>query len=253
MVALVQSFQSEWLKRKGSLASWLVIIGAFFMPFMTTMITILRPAKMPAKFAAPGYWESSFHGAWQPMSFFLLPLGIILAISLLMQLEYKNNTWKQWHATPQSYTTIFITKFLVLLLMEVQLFILFDVGIYLMGLVPAVVVDAIPYPQGPFPWRYFARESALFFVDSLPIVAIQFLLALQFRNFLVSIGSGVVLMVTGLITMSWEYAYVFPYNYGTLYWLKRFPEINLHAWALGWFAVTIIISYILYLAKRDKG
>lgn len=253
MVALIHSFQSEWLKRKRSLASWLVLVGAFFTPFIFTLANILKPEKVPAKFAAPGYWETSFHGAWQSMNILLMPMGIILAITLLTQLEYKNNTWKQWHATPQSYTTIFITKFFVLLVMEAQLFLLFNIGIYLTALIPSIVLDAVPYPPASFPWLYFARESALYFVDHLPIVAIQFLLALQFRNFLVPLGAGVVLLVAGLLAASWEYAYMYPYNYAALYWMKRFPEVNLHAWALGWFTLVIIASYVLYLTKRDKS
>lgn len=142
---------------------------------------------------------------------------------------------------------------MVLLVMMAQLFILFNIGIYLTALIPSLVIDAIPYPPAPFPWLHFARESALYFVDNLPIVAIQFLLALQFRNFLVPVGTGVVLMVAGLLIVAWEYSYVYPYNYASLYWMKRFPEINLHAWAVRWFVVVITASYVLYLTKRDKS
>ena len=39
---------------------------------------------------------------WEFMGFFLLPIGVILTTSLVTQLEFRSNTWKQLHTTPQS-------------------------------------------------------------------------------------------------------------------------------------------------------
>lgn len=252
-LTFVYSLQSEWLKRKRSLASWLVITGSFFMPAILTLVQVLRPAKLPAKYVAPDFWELHFKNLWESMNIMLLPMGIILAISLIAQLEYKNNTWKQLHATPQSLTTIFFAKFVVILLMQVQLFILFNIGIYLSALIPSLVLDQVPYPPQAFPFRHFMVQSGYYFIDSLPIVAIQYLLALHFKNFLVSVGVGLILLVAGIVMISWEYSFVYPFTCGTLYFLRRFPEINLHAWALSWFAVILAIGYVLYVTKREKG
>ena len=38
----VHAFQGEWLKKKRSLASWLVIAGSFFTPAIRHAITTLR-------------------------------------------------------------------------------------------------------------------------------------------------------------------------------------------------------------------
>ncbi len=252
-MTLLYSIQTEWLKKKGSLASWLVVIGAFFTPSVLTLIQIMKPEKLPAKFQTPDFWEAFFKNSWQTMNVMLLPMGIILAISLITQLEYKNNAWKQLHATPQSLTAIFFAKFTVILLMQLQLFLLFTVGIYLSALIPSLVLADVQYPAQPFPYMYFLRESALYFIDVLPIVAIQYLLALQFRNFLIPVGAGLILMVTGIIMISWKYAYVYPYNYSMLYFINRFPDLNIHALALGWFGGIMTVGYALYVTKKDKG
>lgn len=252
-MTLLYSIQTEWLKKKGSLASWLVVIGAFFSPSMLTLIQIMRPEKLPAKFQAPDFWETFFKNSWQTMNVMLLPMGIILAISLITQLEYKNNAWKQLHATPQSLTTIFFAKFSVILLMQLQLFILFTVAVYLSALIPSLVLTDVQYPAQALPYMYFLRENALYFIDALPIVAIQYLLALQFRNFLIPVGAGLILMVTGIIMVSWKYAYVYPYSYSMLYFLNRFPTINIHALALGWFGIIMTVGFVLYVTKKDKG
>ena len=70
-------------------------------------------------------WQKLFNQSWQNMAAFLLPMGVILASSLITQIEYKNNTWKQLHATPQTYTNIFIAKFSVIILMTIKFFIFF--------------------------------------------------------------------------------------------------------------------------------
>jgi len=253
MTLFINSLHSEWLKTKRSLASLLVIVGGFFLPAIMILIHILRPAKLPAQYAAADFWVSHFKNLWQSMAVMMLPMGIILAISLIAQLEFKNNTWKQLHATPQSATTIFFAKFGVILLMQLELFVLFTIGIYLSALIPSVVLESVPYPTAPIPYDYILRESAWFFLDSLPIVALQYLLSLLFRNFLVSVGAGLVLMVTGILMISWEYSYTFPYNYIVLDYLDRFPAVNLHLWAVVYFVVILLTGYILFLTKREKG
>lgn len=247
------SVQSEWLKRKRSLAAWLVLIGAVFTPSIQALIQIIRPAKTPEKFATPDFWVFYFHDAWQSMVALLLPMGITLAVSLVAQLEYKNNTWKQLHATPQPYPVIFFSKLFILLIMEVQLFLLYNVAVILSAVITAAALPHVTLPPGPIPFAHFLQESSLYFLYTLPIVALQYLLSLVFRNFLVAVGAGMVLLVTTLIALSWEHVYLLPYSYPMLYFLKRFPDINITQWSLGWTSILLIAAYFFYSRKSDKG
>ena len=74
IITFIHSLQSEWLKKKGSLASWMVIIGSFFLPIILTLVQIFRPDKLPAKYAAPDFWELHFKNLWQSMNIMLLPM-----------------------------------------------------------------------------------------------------------------------------------------------------------------------------------
>ena len=73
--------------------------------------------------------------------------------------------------------------------MLAQAFLLFNIGIYLSAVIPAALFSNIPYPVAPIPYRSFLNTNIRFFVDSLPILALQYLISLQFKNFLVPIGS----------------------------------------------------------------
>ena len=123
----IHSLQSEWLKTRRSAASWLCLIGGFFIPTIY-FIGFLRHQES-FNTGKPDIWEHYFTQLWSNTAGFLMPIGIILASSLITQIEYKNNTWKQLHTTPQSFTTVFFSKFTVILLMTAKFFIFFNIGI----------------------------------------------------------------------------------------------------------------------------
>jgi hypothetical protein len=257
----INSFQSEWLKKKRSLASWLVIVGASFTPSIILMSRIKNADKLAALYVSADFWQKLWHQTWESMAVFLLPFGIILAAGLITQIEYKNNTWKQLHTTPQRYATIFCAKFLVLLLMLVEVFVLFNAGMYLSAVIPSLLFSNLPYPTAPIPYVYFLKANVNFFLDCLPILALQYLLSLQFKNFLVPIGTGFVIWFLGVGMLPWNYSYVLPYLHGTIDFLvssgqfgkREIPPVNIQLLAVTYFAIFTAASYVLYVAKKEKG
>lgn len=257
--SFLHSFQSEWLKTRHSLAAWLVILGGFFIPAIMVSVRLLYAHTLAADSINPHFWEKIFSNCWQMMALFLLPMGVILATSLITQLEFRNNTWKQLHTTPQYLTIIFAAKLAVILVMLVQLFLLFNIGIYLVGILPHILFGVV-WPQEAFPFDFFLKKNAYFLVDCLPIVALQYLISLQFKNFLVPLSAGIGMMVASLTAVEWKYGYIFPYTYCPLNFfdlrnvettLSQGP--NIHWWAFGYFVLFTSISYILYLTQKEKG
>ena len=260
MISFIRSFQSEWLKTKRSLAFWMVVIGGFFTPAIIIVARLVNYAKLPEIYAAENFWNALWRNSWESMAVFFLPLGAILSTSLITQIEYKNNTWKQLHTLPISYATIYFSKLVVILVLMLLFFILFNIGIYLAAVVPYLLVSATPYPQQPIPIDLFLRENALYFVDCLPIVALQYLISLRFRNFLVPVGLGFVCWVGALGAVSWRFGYVIPYTYTMFNYLKDvektraiIPDVNIHVLALCYFAVFTALGFVLYVTNKEKG
>lgn len=256
----VNGFRAEWLKRRRSLASWLVILGAFFTPSIITAGRIKNHAGLAPLYVSDDFWRKLWNQSWESMEVFLLPVGIILATGLIAQIEYKNNTWKQLHTTPQGFTTIFLAKLLVVLLMLVEVFVLFNVGVYLSAVIPSALFAGVPYPAAPIPFSDFWAANVNFFVDCLPIVALQYLLSLHFRNFLVPVGAGFAVWFLGIGMLSWEYSYLLPYNHGAINFLtatghfggRRVP-FNVEHLALVYAAAFTAAGWVLYVSKREKG
>lgn len=259
-VSFVHSFQSEWMKKKRSLASWLVVIGGFFTPVIIIIARLLYPHQLPAEYQSSGFWNKLWSSAWESMALFLLPIGVILAGSLITQIEYKNNTWKQLYATPLRLSTIFFSKLLVIVTMLLQFFIMFNIGIYLAALIPYLFVNGVSYPTTPIPVMTVLKENGFFFIDCLPIVALQYLASLHYRNFLVPVGLGLALWVASIAAISWKFGYLIPYTYTMFNYVKGQtggrviqPMVNIHAMAIGYFVVITIVNYILYITRKEKG
>jgi lantibiotic transport system permease protein len=260
MTTFIHSFQSEWLKMKRSLAFWMVVIGGFFTPSIVIVARLFHYDKLQQIYSDEHFWNALWKNSWESMALFFLPLGAILSTSLITQIEYKNNTWKLLHTLPLSFTTIFFAKLAVILVLMLEFFALFNLGIYLSALVPYLLVSGTPYPAQPLPYMFFLRENGLYFLDCLPIVALQYLISLKFKNFLVPVGLGFVFWIAALGALSWKYGYIIPYTYGMFNYLKDVtetraivPDANVHLLAIGYFIVITLASYILYITKKEKG
>jgi len=256
----VDTFCCEWLKKRRSLGAWLIVVGALFTPTIIVVVRLIRHAQLPALYANPEFWTSLWRSSWESMAIFFVPMAVILATSLVVQIEVRNNAWKQVHALPLEPITIFFAKLAVIVLMLAQFFVLFDLGIYLSALLPSLLVSGVPYPQAPLPLRSFLADTAIYFVDCLPIVAAQYSMSLRFNNFLAPIGIGFLAWIGALAALSWQHARLVPYAYTMLDYLKDNPAARsvastsgMHVYAMSWFVLFTLAGYLLFAAKAHKG
>lgn len=256
-MVIFRSIQSEWIKRRHSSASWLTLAGALFIPAIILIKRIVDAEKLAHSNASGKIWNTLYGQCWQYMSVFLLPMGMILTASLLAQIEFRNNSWKQVHTTPQSFTVLFWAKFCIAITMLVQFFLIFNLGIVLTGIVPALLFRDVPFPAQDFPYQGFLIGNAKFFLYSLPILSLQYLLSIHIRNFMVPIGVGFAMVVASLIAVSWKYGYWLPYTYCSKQFLindnRIDPDVNIDSWATGYFVLFTVLNYILYINRKSRG
>ncbi|OFX19243.1 MAG: hypothetical protein A2033_05205 [Bacteroidetes bacterium GWA2_31_9] len=251
----IKSLHSEWLKTKRSMSFWLSIIGGFFIPIIYLIAFIYKGTSINHYDLSINIWIEHFRKSWQNMASFLLPMGVILASSLITQIEYKNNTWKQLHTTPQTYSTIYFAKLLVILLLTIQFFLFFNIGIIISGVLPCLIFDS-NFSIQHIPIMYFIKENMKYFIACLPIIAFQYLISLKFKNFLIPIGIGLIGLIGTLIAISWKHIYFSPFSYGVLTMMtgRKIPiNISLQLLALFYFLIIIIENYYIYIFKKEKG
>ena len=253
---LINSIKSEWLKTRKSAASWLCLIGGLFIPLIFLIGFLYNGETLSTYGEVENVWTAHFFQVWQSMVVFLLPMGLILATSLITQMEFRNNTWKQLHTTPQPYYVIFWAKFIVIIGMTLQFFFYFNLGFLLSGIIPSLVVDK-QLPDATFPYSQFFTSNWKIFVTCLPVLALQFLISLRFKNFLVPIGVGLMLLVATLILVgNWEHVYLSPFSYSPLTMMgtpETMKNINIYNWSCYYFIAFMVINYLMYIRKAEKG
>jgi CubicO group peptidase (beta-lactamase class C family) len=257
MRGLAKSISSEWLKRKGSSVSWLALAGGFFVPVIMLVARLIYRSHTVIDNSSDGAWMRIFNQCWQFMAVFLLPMGITLAASLITQIEFRNKTWKLVGASPQSFSNIFWGKYIVVFIVLLQVFIYINVGILLCGVVPALIYPDVPFPKEALPIFDFLALNAKFFIRCLPVLALQYLLSLHIRNFILPVAIGISLVIGTLMAASWEYIYLIPYAYAPMDYLnndfKVNPDININAWAICYFLFFTFLNYVLFLLKNQSS
>lgn len=252
---------SEGLKLRRSLASWTILAGGLFTPVIILVARLRRPSALPTLYQSGVFWEKHWTQSWESITILILPIMAILLTALIAQLEYRNNTWKQVHTSPQPLALIFLAKLTVALAMMVLLLIVINLGVYLSGALPAWIVPGVSLSANRIPYRIFADRNFRYFIDCLPVVGLQYLLSLQFRNFMVPLGVGMALWIGALGFLNSAYNYVVPYALGGVDYLidigqlpaDRYPPVNTQTIALGCFMTFALVSYILYITKKDRG
>ena len=259
VLALGRGVWSEWLKRRRSLTTALVLGSACFVPAIIFLSRFRRIDALPGIYGNPRFWDTLWMQSWESMALMILPMAIMLTVTLITQIEDTNNAWKQVHATPQPLAAVYAAKLVVILVLIGALILAFTAAIYLSAVLPAAIFAQVETPARPFPIARFLRRDVVFFIDVLPIVSLQFLLALRFRTFLTPLAIGMAMWILSIGTMGWTYKYLIPYSYAGIDYLmveyKRpmaLPAIPAVI-AAGCFLVFTVTGYVLYARREDKS
>jgi hypothetical protein len=255
---ILAALHSEWLKQRRGATWWLAVASAGFVPAIVLAARLTHPGSLPALYAQPGFWEASWKVSWEAVAVLLLPMLLMLITSLVVQIETRNNTWKQVHAGPLPLAIVFGAKLAIIVVTVAGFFVLANLFACTGALIPSLLRD-VPHPP-PLPWRLFARRSAGLFVDGLPIVALQYTLSLQLKNLMVPLGVGMGLWLASIGALSWKYIYVIPYGYSAMDFLSIIGNRSLQDLPLGLHALSLLVAaaitaagLLLYTRKPDLG
>jgi lantibiotic transport system permease protein len=256
----IDALHGEWLKQRGSLAAWMVVCGAFFTPAIILVLRLFQFESLSVLYARPDFWTQLWHSAWESAAIFFLPMGTVLATSLIVQIEYRNNGWKQVRTLPLGTATIFFSKLAIVLSMLAQFLALFLLGIWLAAAIPAWIVPGLSMPDAPLPAGAFLRDLAAYFVGCLPIVALQYALSLQVRNFIAPLGVEFLLWVGSIAALSSRWGVLSPYAYTMLEYLRHQPDGKLpppmfdpRMLAAGYALLFTAAGFALFATRRQKG
>ena len=132
-MSLLIALRSEIIKTKRTAAFYLTLGAAAFAPLMSMLDLVFDGVEQDHR---SDIFNEMFTTKFMMTGIVALPIFLILLCTLMPQLEYKNNTWKQVLASPQPRSTLFLAKF-----MNVQILIaLFLVTNLVLMFVAAVIL-----------------------------------------------------------------------------------------------------------------
>lgn len=260
-MSLLISVQSELIKTRRTSSFWLCFIAAAFFPALSFFMFVIVSDDGPVKFLASDPWDRFFEMAWQPMCGFVFPMYVILLCALIVQIESRNNTWKQVYASPQKESSIYFSKFLVVQLFIFLFYIQYTLLMVLCGLVTGTLTKDYTFLQDSIDWGSIMQMNLKTYVSILSLSAFQYWLSLRFKSFIAPVGIGLALIIIGLMIASFfksEHIAKFPYAYQLLSYDSFYSgggkfienhELN----SLGYFLFFLIFGFLDMKRRKEKG
>lgn len=220
---LLISFRSELLKTRRTATIYFTILVAAFIP-VVYLVNMLMGDELNTK--GPGAFDAFMFQGAAVLSVGIFPLFIVLACTMLPQIEFRNNTWKQVFASPQPVENVFFARYLNIQVLIIIFMILYNVFMLLAAVAAHFITpDAGLLNYSP-DWMKLLMINVNCYIAVLSMSAIHFWLGLRFRNFLVPIAIGFVLWFTGgLMVMDFKTPNTEFYPYAHLI-LSTFPEFK---------------------------
>ncbi len=251
------NIRAEFLKTRRSAAWWLTIIGAAFIPAINVIKCAARPDFfLPALKNDP--WGTYLDYNWQIAASVLLLMYIMLVTSLIVQIEYRNNAWKQVYSSPRNYADIFFSKFVVIHFQIIACFILFNLLILISAYTINWLQPAFLFFSRDIPWEKMLALTWKMYLSALAVMAIQYWLSLRFRNFVIPLGIGLGVFIVGFMIRQWEQVIYFPYMYPLLAYFKNPGLAPTTAYqvvtnSIIWFILVLSLGFWNIAGSREKG
>lgn len=254
MASFIINTKAEMLKCRKTAAYWLTILAGTFVPIVTWIMLVARQEHFTRMFKTDA-WQSLLMRNWQPAAAFFLPMYVILVTSLVVQIEYRNNAWKQVYASPRSYADIFFSKFVVVHLLILASLLIFNIMTVVTGLAAAGINSEYRFSLRQLPVVEMMQTTGKIYVSVLAMTAIQYWISLRLRNYIAPVGIGLALLITAIMVMQWEKIIYFPYAYTALTYFKELNKGELiHlTYSYIWFAGILGLAFLDTIKRKERG
>ena len=253
---LLLSLRSEILKTKRTASYYLTIAAAAFGPLMT-LLDIMLDEGIPQG-ARNTFFNKLFVEKFQMTGLLALPVFMILVCTLLPQVEYKNNTWKQVLTAPKTRLDIFLSKFINIQLLVLAFLVINFVFTWLVALVVHIKSPGLDLLNQPLNGIDIAMLRVNSYVVLLGLCAIQYWLGLRFKNFIVPIGIGVALYFAGtILVMQLQQSQVLYLPY-TMFLYNGMQEYAPFVSGMNWYSLAytagfLVIGFLSFRKRRMVG
>jgi hypothetical protein len=220
MKYILRSLQTEFIKAKGTLVYWLMVICPLILVGLVFLIFNADSADLIKQMAKSkeNPWLKFYQIHYQMLVILFLPLFVAMFNNLLYTKEHQYKTWKHLYALPVPKWSVFAAKSLFSLVLLFTTFLIFAVLLTGSGYLLNLLYPKYTFTTyNPLVINHLGLLLRLF-TATLAIWAIHNWLSLRFGSFALSIGLAILsVVVTPIVLQSGNrlgnWVYMYPYTY----------------------------------------
>lgn len=240
--ALLRCLQADALKLRHT-AALRLLAAAAGLPVLLVFLAFCFYGTMLVK---PGRaaWPTFLLSAWHTWAGLVLPLVLLLLATLVVQIEHRATAWKHLYALPVGRGTLLLSKLLLLVGLSLGLQVLYTLLLLLAGLALSWVRPGLGLAPAALPVAALATLLGRTYVATLGLLAVQYVLSVARRSFVVPLALGLAGLILALVLTSLSKAGWLPYAdalltlntvRATATGLAVAPALASHEWSsLGW-------------------
>jgi lantibiotic transport system permease protein len=255
MATFLINTKTELWKCRKTAAYWITLVGSAFIPLFLMIAYIIEPAEFAGELGK-NPWMGHVKNTWQSAAALYFPFYVILVTSLVVQIEYRSNTWKQVYASPRTYADIFFSKFCIIHLLILSSFLLFNIFVLSSAVLANTFRSRYTFLDNPVPWEKLLSFTARQYIAVLGMTAIQYWLSLRLRNYIAPLGIGLALVIIGIIILAWDKVIYYPYAYSAVTFFKTKQSnglANHEVYSILWFVGVLGLAFWDTKNRKERG
>lgn len=255
MATFLINTKTELWKCRKTAAYWITIAASALVPLILTIAYITNTPEF-VKDLGVNPWPLHVVNTWQAAAALIFPFYTIIVTSLVVQIEYRNNTWKQVYTSPRSYADKFFSKFCIVHLLILSCFILFALFLVSGAYIANIVRPQYKFFENAVPWGNLIKMAAKQYIAILGMTSIQYWLSLRLRNYIAPLGIGLALVIGGIIMLDWNKIIYYPYAYTAVTFFKNKGSYALASheiYSICWFIGVLALAFFDTTRRRERG
>jgi len=199
---------AEFIKLKRTPVLWMSLAA----PLFAVTVAFIASLTSGHKFYQPGVnpWTDFSAHILVGWALFVFPIYVCLQTALYSSLEHNTNGWSYLATLPVGKHSLIVSKYCWAVLMVAVSQVLLVVLTWVSGWLLAILKPSYGFQD--YPMTMMPAEACLWvFLSGLTITAIQMLLSILFRSFVIPTGAGLIFVLGGVIARSLTVSIYWPF------------------------------------------
>jgi thiol-disulfide isomerase/thioredoxin len=184
------ALKAEFIKKKGTGMFWMSAIIACVAPLILLISKLVSYNGSAQKTLPHNYILNSIHGVLPAFASFFFPLVIIVLVTRIVQLDHRNGGWQLMETQPLHKFSIFMAKFVTILIANLIGIFSFLTASTIGGLIFALIHKIPENASLNIPLAEILLLAGRLFIASLVVTSIQYVIAVKLPSFIWAIVLG---------------------------------------------------------------